>query len=255
MPARAGHCQAWSRSLQPRTMTNVFRLVGGIFALVGAAMLAISLFLLAQRNEASRDDLRTAGVVHALAPGRDQDGGVTYTAIVRFADRQGQMHEFPDGIASRPPRFSRGERVPVLYDPQTPERAVIDDLWGRLGALLIIGPLGLLFAILGATLLIVDLRAGRRKARLLRGGQPIQARFLHVFRDTRIARNGDHPYRVVAQGQDPRTGALRRFESEPVWVDPTDRLQGRTITVLADPRDPDTHHMDLSPFVDRAALG
>lgn len=69
-------------------MTNVFRLVGGIFALVGAAMLAISLFLLAQRNEASRDDLRTAGVVHALAPGRDQDGGVTYTAIVRFADRQ-----------------------------------------------------------------------------------------------------------------------------------------------------------------------
>lgn len=236
-------------------MTNVFRLVGGIFALVGAAMLATSLFLLVQRNQASRDDLRTEGVVHDLVPGRDSDGGVTYTAIVRFTDRQGQMHELVDGIASRPPRFARGERVPVLYDPQTPGRAVIDDLWGRLGALLIVGPMGLLFTLLGATLLIVDLRAGRRKARLLRSGQPIQARFLHVFRDTRIARNGDHPYRVVAQGHDPQTGGLRRFESEPVWVDPTERLQGRTLTVLADPQNPDKHHMDLSPFVDEGALG
>ena len=236
-------------------MGKVFRLVGGIFAAVGIAMIAGCAFLLVQERHARRDDLHGEGIVRQLVMHTDRDGGVTYTAIVRFADRDGAPHDLVDRISSNPPRFSRGEQVPVRYDPETPDDAVIDDLWGRLGAMLIVGPLGLLFTVLGTVFLFIDLRSARRKAWLLRSGQPLQARFLHVFRDTRIAVNGDHPYRVVAQGTDPQTGALRRFESEPVWIDPTARLEGRTVTVLIDPRNPDRHHMDLSPFVDDSARG
>ncbi len=182
---------------------------------------------------------------------RDRDRGqsISYTAIIGFTDGSGRRQEFSEPIRSNPPRFSVGEVVPVLYDPTRPSHAVVDDFWGRRGILTIFLGLGATFAVLGTVLFAIDLKRRRRISRLLREGKPIDADFLHVFRDARIARNGEHPFRVVVQAMDPATGRLRRFESEAIWVDPTTQLTGRKIRVLLDPGNPQRYHVDLSGSV------
>ena len=79
--------------------------------------------------------------------------------------------------------YASGEHVSMLYDPARRERAVIGDLWGRLGALLI--------------------------------------------------------------GED-----MRRFQSEPIWIDPTEELQGRKLTVFVEAGGSKRHFMHLSAYID-----
>ncbi len=238
-------------------MRNVFTLVGGIFAAVGSVLLIASGVLLYRDASFAGNAEVAEGRVLTLERNvsrERRDGStrtsITYTAIIEYADQGGQRHEMAETISSNPPRLSTGQEVRVLYDPANPTSAVVDDFWGRKGAVTIIGSLALIFTILGGTLLIVDLRNRRRRAHILSVGVPVEASFLEVVSDTRQSRNGQHPYRVIAQGPHPRTGKLRRYESDAIWVDPTAQLHGRPLRVLVDPQDPDKYHIDLSDIVD-----
>ncbi|MBY4695638.1 DUF3592 domain-containing protein [Burkholderia latens] len=73
-----------------------------------------------------------------------------YSAIVAFTTDSGRTIRFTQGSASSRPTLYEGEIVNVLYDPVTPERAVIDQFWERWGLTAI------LFAI-GAPLLVAGL--------------------------------------------------------------------------------------------------
>ncbi|BAV64834.1 hypothetical protein SCLO_1017940 [Sphingobium cloacae] len=226
----------------------MFRWIGGLFAAVGLIFLLFSAVLLQRDAGFSARAAKARGTVMELVRhvDRDRTQGISYTAVIGFADGSGQRREFSESVRSNPPRFSVGEDVSVLYDPARPSHAVVDDFWGRRGAMAIFLGLGAVFAALGTVLLVIDLKRGRTISRLLREGKPVEAGFLHVFRDKRITRHGDHPFRVVAQAMDPATGRLRRFESEAIWVDPTAQLAGRTLRVLLDPADPLRYHVDLS---------
>ncbi|VWD61733.1 hypothetical protein BCO71033_06657 [Burkholderia contaminans] len=65
-----------------------------------------------------------------------------YSAIVAFTTDSGRLITFAQGSASSHPGLQEGEAVNVLYDPVTPERAVVDrfwDHWGLTAILLAIG--------------------------------------------------------------------------------------------------------------------
>lgn len=237
-------------------MKNVFRLVGGLFAVIGLTFLIVSAFLWQRDSDFGAGATKTRGTVIELVRHVERDRehapGVSYTAIITFKDARGQRREFSESVRSNPPRFAVGDDIAILYDPSRPSRAVVDDFWGRSGVFTIFAVLGGIFAVLGAVLLVIDLKRGRKISRLLRNGRPIEADFLHVFRDTRISRNGDHPFRIVAQAADSATGHLRRFESEAIWVDPTAQLTGKKLRVLIDAVDPHDYHVELP---DRLAGG
>ena len=237
-------------------MKSIFLWVGGLFGGIGLIFLAVAGFLLVSDRGFSDRAVRTSGVVVDLVRHVDHDrdrtrsSGVSYSAVVAFRTEDGRRHEFSETVRTNPPRFAVGDTVPVLYDRRQISHATVDDFWGRRGLSTIFLGMGAIFTLLGGTLLVVDLRRRRKVSRLMRNGRPIKARFLHAFRDTRHSRNGEHPFRVVAQATDPATGRLRRFESEPIWVDPSDRLAGRDLRVLIDPTDPREYHVDLSTVID-----
>lgn len=130
---------------------------------------------------------------------------------------------------------------------------MIDDFRGRYSALAIVGALGTIFAILGVRLVITaTIRSARRKARLLRTGRSIEAEFLHVFVNDSLEINGKPPFRVAVQVSDQTTGKLRKFDSPPIWVDPTALLDGRKVTALIDFTGED-YLVDLSDVVDERA--
>ncbi len=220
----------------------IFTPLGLIFAAVGGW------FYLADRDLAS-SGVRTPGTVIELAGGRDSDGDYSYRPVVEFFDASGTRQVFASSVSSSPPSYSTGERVTVIYRPGAPDDAIIDSFVDRFLLPLMFGGIGAIFAAIGLGMLGAWLRRRRIVARLRASGLPIQARFVECYRDTRIEVNGRSPFRVVCQATHPATGQLQSFESDPIWIDLTERLAGRDVRVFVDPARPRHHAVDLTGLV------
>jgi len=130
--------------------------MGWIFLLIGVGLLLGSAWLFHQEATFEATAQSTSGTVINLLKGvethRNRDGfsrsSVYYKPVVAFTDGQGQVQEIHSTSGSNPPTYKRGEQVAVLYDPDNPEFAVIDD-WRRHLAGMILGGIGLLFTIVG----------------------------------------------------------------------------------------------------------
>ncbi|MEN8516505.1 DUF3592 domain-containing protein [Burkholderia sp. RS02] len=72
-----------------------------------------------------------------------------YSAIVAFTTDSGRQITFAQGAASSHPGLREGEAVNVLYDPVTPERAVVDRFWDRWGLTAILFAIGAPFLAAG----------------------------------------------------------------------------------------------------------
>ncbi|KWF25853.1 hypothetical protein WT56_22000 [Burkholderia pseudomultivorans] len=72
-----------------------------------------------------------------------------YSAMVAFTTDSGRLITFAQGPASAHSTLHAGEAVTVLYDPVTPERAVVDRFWDRWGLAAILFAIGAPFMIAG----------------------------------------------------------------------------------------------------------
>jgi hypothetical protein len=68
--------------------------------------------------------IRTTGVVVGYAETTEQDGTV-YAPVIEFRTPDGTLVTWPSESYSNPPGYRLGERVTILYDPQSPDRARI----------------------------------------------------------------------------------------------------------------------------------
>jgi hypothetical protein len=70
------------------------------------------------------------GTVVRLEEDSGGEGGVTYSAIVEFTTADGQVIQFDDSSRTcNPPCNQVGDVVPVIYSPETPQRASIQSVW------------------------------------------------------------------------------------------------------------------------------
>jgi hypothetical protein len=231
-------------------MGKVLLWIGGIFAPIGLIFAAIGVWLHLSSASLYETGVYTKGRVTELASQFDSDdNSYSYKPVVEFADAEGQRHQFTGSISSSPPAYAAGDTVEVVYAAGDPQSATVDDFLTRYLLPLVFGGLGTIFVCIGAALIVVYLRRQRDVADLRASGVPIPAQLLECYRDTSIAINGRHPFRVACQAVHPATGRLERFESEPVWVDPTAAIGNAKITVLVDPRRPGMNFVDLSPWV------
>ena len=225
---------------------DVLTPVGGIFALVGLLLLVASGYLLVHQQNFTRSALTANGTVVALHPRRSSDSNSTnYAAEIAFTDAAAQDHRFIENFSTYPARFDPGERVTVLYPPQAPQDAIVDDVWSRAGALIIVGPLGLIFSILGGWMVSYRWRLRKRAGYLMQNGLPVQAQFLRVVLDDTITVNNRSPYRVIAQGRHPVSGQDQEFRSAMIWTDPGEQFQGQKLTVYVDPQRAKRYYMDV----------
>ncbi|WP_176050844.1 DUF3592 domain-containing protein [Burkholderia sp. BCC1644] len=72
-----------------------------------------------------------------------------YSAIVAFTTDSGRLITFAQGSASSHPGLHEGDAVDVLYDPVTPERAIVDRFWDRWGLTAILFAIGAPFLAAG----------------------------------------------------------------------------------------------------------
>lgn len=230
------------RGLGPRI---TLKLVMGAFAVLGLGML-LGTIILFHSTAAFLAGARSApGVVTELEYRRDSDGG-TYYPLVRFRGPDGRDLVFRGQVGSSPPAYARGEAVTVLYDPATPENARIDGFFQLWFGPLILGGLGLVFGGIGLGYWTWRLLTARRDAWLERHGARITARIVDVGLDGSLAMNGQSPWRIRAQWQDPLGDEVFVFNSRAIWFDPAPFLTGEEIGVLIDRRNPGRYRLDLS---------
>jgi hypothetical protein len=236
-------------------MGRVLVWIGGIFAALGVVfVIGAGWSFLADRNFAAAG-ARAQGTVIEMIGSRDSDGDYSYKPVVEFRDAEGRRHEFTSNVSSSPPQHSTGESVEVIYDPASPNRAVIDSFLDRFLLPLIFGGLGTVFAAIGFGVLFARLRRRQIAAQLRANGLPIQAKVSECFHDTSLKVNGRSPWRVVCQATHPADGKVHSFTSEAIWVNPNAQLDGKEVRVFVDPARPDRHLVDLSPYFGEDELG
>lgn len=167
------------------------------------------------------------------------------TPVVSYVTARGDTTTFWSMVSSNPPTYRVGEVVDVLYDPARPREAEIKGAGHfMVGAFALFG---LVFAGIGVGIGGASVWRARRAEALRRNGRRIEAALVDVLHDTRVRRNGQSPYRLVAQWQDPETGRVWSFRSDAVWYDPRPYAErGQAVGVWIDPSDPGRHHVDLS---------
>jgi len=236
-------------------MSKVIAWIGGIFAAIGLALAAISGWFYFEDRDFAAGGLRAQGTVIEMSSIRDTNGSYSSRPVVEFFDAGGTRHVFTSSVSSSPPSHATGDRVDVIYAPEAPETAVIDDFFERSFIPLMFVGMGAVFAVIGGGMLFAWLRRRRIVARLRASGIPIQAKFVECYLDTSVRVNGRSPIRVVCQAVHPGTGKLQSFKSDPIWVDLTGQLAGRDVRVLVDPAMPKHYVVDLSTLVDESEMG
>ncbi|MET8006620.1 DUF3592 domain-containing protein [Nonomuraea glycinis] len=146
-------------------------LVGGIFALIGLALLCVTIALAVSTASFLASAQRTDGTVVELtartSTTRNSDGytrrSTTWYPTVEFTV-DGKQYSFESSTGSNPPAYTKGESLPVAYDPDDPYNAQISSFWSAFLAPMITGGLGVLFTPIGTILFLKGRRTARRRA-------------------------------------------------------------------------------------------
>jgi hypothetical protein len=226
------------------------RIIGGFFVLVlGIGLLAGSFFTTRSSLAFRASSVRTEGTVVDFSEETKRDNGKTttmYTPIVEFTASSGKTIRFNSDTSSSSPGYNRGDKVPVLYSEQTPERARLDSFMSNWGGPLIFGVLGSVSLLAGAGLFFGGLRHRKVQAWLQVNGMPIQAKLVGVEQNTSLKVNGRSPWRVCCQWQHPSTQKMYVFYSSNYWYDPTDMVKRDTLDAKVNPDNPNEYWLDTS---------
>ncbi|MES2391772.1 MAG: DUF3592 domain-containing protein [Acidobacteriota bacterium] len=120
-------------------------LAGGIFALVGLGLLLLSGGITIYEQRFLDRAVETDGVVVRMAAVSGDDGE-TFAPVTRFMGPRGEV-EVRSNTSSKPPEFTVGEAVRVVFDPQQPEGAEIETFWQLWSGAMIVGGIGAAFVI------------------------------------------------------------------------------------------------------------
>lgn len=222
-----------------------------VFLLVGCGLLIGASFLFKNTQSFLKIAERTqARVVDLVASeSRDTDnsrGSVTYRPVVEFLTKEGEKITFTSSSGSYPPSYSRGETIEVFYLPSDPEEAKIDDFFSLWGIAAIFGGLGTAFFLIGTGTIFFVWRRKRSDENLKLYGTKIQAKFMSVEVNDRLQVNNRSPWRILAQWQNPATSKVHIFNSNNLWFDPTDFIEGASITVFINRKNLKKYYVDTS---------
>lgn len=130
------------------------RLIGIIITSLGGFGVAVACVAALYSWNFRRTAERTTGSVTGLREQAGSDSGPrVFAPIVSFIDASGGQHTIESTLYQSPVPYRVGESVGVLYQPKAPKRARIDGYSHLWGVTTISGLLGLLYVIVGSTVI------------------------------------------------------------------------------------------------------
>jgi hypothetical protein len=230
---------------------KILRWIGILFALIGLGLLGGAYFAYHHTSQFLASAVTAQGTVIDLARSGQTGSGTgttssTYRPVVSFEDHNGEPVEFISTLGSNPPSYRKGDQVGVLYLEDDPQDAVINSFMSLWFVAVLLGAMGTVFLLVGLGLTVPTFIRRRSHERLRQTGTPVHTKLKQVTQNTAYRSGGRHPYQIITQWQNPRTGRIHVFASENVWFDPSDYLPGDDLTVYIDPDNPDKYYLDVS---------
>ena len=229
---------------------KVLKIVGTAFSGIGALFLALGIFFFIDSSNFKKETITAQGLVVdevISSTGRSaRQLTPTHYPVVRFGTATGDTVIFKGHVGSYPPKYYKGQAVPVRYRPEDPQKARIDDNSGLFLLAAIFSGIGGLFFLLGLIILWTIIRKNRGQKWLQLHGQSISAEVTGIEKDRSYTKNGLNPYRIEAQWQHPEHGTVHVFRSEAIWFDPTPFVHQRHVSVKIDYDKPARHLMDIA---------
>jgi hypothetical protein len=212
-----------------------------VFGLIGVGLLAGALYALSSTISFRSNSKRAEGVVVDL----DWRSG-SASPVVEWKDPKGGVHRISGGVSSKPPAYSKGEKVDVRYDAANPDHARIDGFLENWFVAMILGILGAVFGGVGAGFGIYGWVQKKNRDWLRVNGLRIQAKFTGVDINTSLRVNGRSPWVLTSQWQDPKSGMVYAFRSESIWFDPSPYVKADTLDVLINAAKPSMYWIDIA---------
>ncbi len=228
---------------------KAIKIIKYVFTIIGIGMLVGAFFMYKSANEFLETSITAEGTVIDLLRSRSSsssDNSITYKPLVEFTEKEGNRIEFSSSTSSNPPSYSVGEKVEVLYNPESPNKAKIKGFFSIWGGVTIVGILGFVFFTIGSSIFLFDKKKSNLLKHLKQNGTRIDTDFQSVAINHSLTVNGRNPFQIISQWQDPATSKLHIFTSDNIWFDPSDFIKGDKIKVLIDKRNLKKYWIDLS---------
>jgi len=144
-----------------------------IFLVAGLAATAGGIYFAIKRTEFLHTAATGYGVVvdfHRKTSSSDNGTSTVYYPVVEYtpesAGADSRTVRFEHDIGTSHPSYRRGDEVQVLYSPDDPAEAIIDEGWMNYFGPLLMVALGLIFTIVGASLIMKQRRQKAGESRL-----------------------------------------------------------------------------------------
>ena len=217
-----------------------------IFSLIGIAILIGAYYFYNHTKTFLNNSQIATGTVTELVKTTSNEGTVLYQPRIKFTADNGEGITFTSGTASNPPSHKKGDEIEVYYQIENPQNAKVKGFFTLWAAPSVMAVIGLSFFLLGFSMLTKKIRTNKKVSALKANGQRVKAKIKHIGLNTSYKVNGQSPYQIKAQWQNPATSKVHVFNSEYLWYDPTDYVNEEEITVLIDKNNPRKYHMDIS---------
>lgn len=228
-------------------MNNILIITRYGFTVIGLGLLIGAFFIYKNTAAFLENAVQTEGTVTQLVKyGSTDSGSSYYKPVVNFLTQQGQSIEFTSPTGSIPAAYSEGDKVVVIYLPEAPQSAKIKNFFSLWGDAAIVGGLGCVFFLIGFVMVALSIRKKRLVDYLKHHGTPVETSFQGVQRNGALQVNGQNPFVVLTQWQNPETSKIHIFKSHNVWYDPTQYISDQPVKVLIDRNNPKKYYVDLS---------
>lgn len=139
----------------------MFTIIGILAVLFGLLFVGITIVFLLRKIWKITKSTKTMGVVMnvEVSQGARQfdssSRNTLFSPTVRFQTTEGRIIDYKSSVSSSLDNYRVGENVPVYYDPQQPEKAIVGTTFRLWSPFIIFGFVGGMFIIVGAFFLLL----------------------------------------------------------------------------------------------------
>ena len=212
----------------------IFLIAGLIFAIIGIVICVNMLY--------TQGKVKTIGVIEE-AYSREHS---SYT-LVSFEVNGEKITARVNGYSSG---FYKGKEIEIYYNEQNPNEISIPSL----DLLFLIFPgIGVLFAGIGGTGLLVKGRKKKREEKLRENGDVIYGDYVETRLNTSYSVNNRHPYNIICEWYNVEDGKTYIFKSNNIWMNPENKIEEQNITtfpIYIDLEDKKNYTMDIDSLIE-----
>ena len=132
-------------------------IIGIPFLLIGIPFLIGALLSYKSSKALTTNGIETQGIVidiiKRVNESTDTDSGytrsITYAPKIEFQDIQGHKHQFISSLSKSRIKWEKGDSLPIIYDPEHPDKAKLKSFWALYGLAIILAFMGSIFTLFG----------------------------------------------------------------------------------------------------------